>query len=573
MSGVTLDSSGRLAASLSTFSTRKAKLLRRLFIGFLEFAALAGWLQPAAAQVPVPTAQNAAGIQASVVPGTRSTGVPDSDVSCAGHRRDDHPAISCVVHFESPIDVIRPSVVDAANKSVEWTTSVFHAFDPTEYDTAFYVLVDRRTARQVQIKDLSEVFAPARGQQQVAVSAFANELTRILPFTTDRIAIGNAFTRINAGGSASELLRHALDAIRQLQTLSAARKVLVIASFGKSDDTAYKIDDVIKLAQEARVHIVSLGYVDQPADSPNLQILERMSNETGGFYYRSDAKRPLPQDVRNVILTRYSAGGKFEATAPTKELPASVEVTLRHPGNLTSGFAVNFAAAQANAQRPSEGKAPQASPIEVVTSWFKIPNTWFLMVAALAVLLVVVASIQLLRPRRGRVDAQATPSTPASLADADQISEDRNARREANGFNAAGSGGTAKSANEPDGKVFQAEVGRALSPAAEAPVIAWLEFNSAPGRVAVRKKHVTIGREADNDIITSSNEDTVSRHHAVLSVNNNGRFQISNRSSEYRHTPNPIFINENEMERAELSDGDRVKLGTGSYGFVFVEIH
>ncbi|WP_163579421.1 FHA domain-containing protein, partial [Klebsiella pneumoniae] len=81
----------------------------------------------------------------------------------------------------------------------------------------------------------------------------------------------------------------------------------------------------------------------------------------------------------------------------------------------------------------------------------------------------------------------------------------------------------------------------------EGPPIAWLEFSATPGRVAVRKKHVTIGREADNDIVTDANEDTVSRHHAVISINNNGRFQITNRSTEYRHTPNPIFINDKEM--------------------------
>jgi hypothetical protein len=153
------------------------------------------------------------------------------------------------------------------------------------------------------------------------------------------------------------------------------------------------------------------------------------------------------------------------------------------------------------------------------------------------------------------------PGPPAS---ADESRGNFDAQGDAAGLNVAQPAAARKAAGEPAGK---------KSPAApEAPVIAWLEFNSSPGRVAVRKKHVTIGREADNDVVTSSSEDTVSRHHAVLSVNNNGRFQISNRSTEYRHTPNPIFVNDKEMERAELSDGDRVKLGTGSYGFVFVEI-
>src|SRR5260370_22254718 len=70
-----------------------------------------------------------------------------------------------------------------------------------------------------------------------------------------------------------------------------------------------------------------------------------MSNSAGGFYYRSDLRKPLPQDVRKTILSRFSAGGTLEATARTKQVPPSLEVTLRHPGNLTSAFAVSLLAA------------------------------------------------------------------------------------------------------------------------------------------------------------------------------------------------------------------------------------
>jgi FHA domain/von Willebrand factor type A domain len=559
MRGVSRRSSRWPAAS--SRPRRKARLPGGRLVGLLETALLAGSLL--AVTQPMAAAAQDGAIHSSVVPGARSTGVPESDISCAGQRRDDYPTINCTVRFEMPIDVIRPSVVEPGSK-LEWTASVFRPFDPTEYDTAFLVLIDRRTVRPAQTRDLSEIFAAARGRQQVAVSTFANDLTRVLPFTTDRGAISNAFSRVNAGGAASELLKNVLEGIRQLQTVSSTRKVLLVASFGKSDDTAYKIDDVVKLAQEAGVHIVSLGYVDQPADSPHLQILERMARETGGFYYKSDGKRPLPQDVRNTILTRYSSGGKFEATAPTKELPGSVGITLKHPGNLTSEFTVNLA--EAASEGTSDGKKTQESRAAIAPSWLKMSKLGIFAIAAVAVLLIVLASL-LIRPRRGAVDAKEAPLPP------DDIRENPKPQREAMPFNAAEPGAAARSGNEPAGNLIRNESAGAPPPAGEAPVIAWLEFNSAPGRVAVRKKHVTIGREADNDVITSASEDTVSRHHAVLSVNNNGRFQISNRSTEYRHTPNPIFINDKEMERAELSNGDRVKLGTGSYGFIFVEMH
>lgn len=212
------------------------------------------------------------------------------------------------------------------------------------------------------------------------------------------------------------------------------------------------------------------------------------------------------------------------------------------------------------------GKLPDE---EWLAKWYRaFSNPLILAAAAVAILLILLAVILLARQRRKR-DKSSLQLTPAPLATVDEVRENLSAQREAIGLPEPIMPPAIPTPTEPVQKADFAKP----EPAPDVPVIAWLEFNSAPGRVAVRKKHVTIGREADNDVITDPNEDTVSRHHAAISVNTNGRFQISNRSREYRHTPNPIWINDKEMEHSELSDGDRVKLGTGSYGFVFVEIH
>ncbi|MCK1489748.1 FHA domain-containing protein [Bradyrhizobium sp. 180] len=522
--------------------------------GLLGLLAIVGWTGAATAQTLAPAQ---AGIEAPVTIRKPAQGVPESQVGCRWERGDDRPSLRCTIRFETPIDVVRATVVDATDKDLEWTP-VFRPFDPTEDDTAFYVLIDRRTARQAEMRDLSDIFARARGKQQVAISIFANDLTRLQPFTTDRSAIANAFGKINQGGSASELLRHSLEAVRQLQSVSAPRKVLLIASSGRSDDTAYSLDEVIKLAQGANVRIVALGYVEQTSDSPNLQILERMSNQTGGFYYKSDLRRPLPQDVRNTILTRFSAGGVLNATAPSRKVPTSLEVTLRHSGNLISSFAVALAGAPADAS----SIAPQDTGlVENVRKWLRsLSNTKLAAMAGLLILLAAVVAILLVKRSRRTSELE-----PMPLASVEEVRKNLSAQ--------AGIAPSAEPPPEPPKSEPAPDVIQKVNQApAQGVPIAWLEFNSAPGRVAVRRKHVTIGREADNDIVTDANEDTVSRHHAAISVNTNGRFQISNRSREYRHTPNPIWINDKEMEHAELCDGDRVRLGTGSYGFVFVEV-
>jgi hypothetical protein len=517
------------------------------------------------AQTAAPAPQNGGEIRATVAPIAPVRGVPQSQVSCRGQRNEDRPSLHCTVYFDTPIDVSRATVVDAGNKSLEWTP-VFHPFDSTQDDTAFYILIDRRTARQADIRDLSDVFARARGKQQIAVSVFANDLTRLQSFTTDKSAVTNAFSRISSGGSASELFRHSLEAIRQLETVPAPRKVLLIASSGRSDDTAYGIDDVIKEARKSNVRIVALGYVDPSIDTPGLQILERLSNATSGFYYRADQRKSLPQDVRNTILTRFSGGGTLDATAPSKRVPPTLEVTLRHPNNASSSFLVNLAADASDTVAPT--KPPENAFLRIWFGFRAFSSPWLLAAVASLLFLIVVAVILLLRRSR----------QPAPLASVDEIRKNLSAQREAIGLPepvvppAVPAPERAQNV-EPVSPEAPTHEPTELQAPGQAPVIAWLEFNSLPGRVAIRKKHVTIGRELDNDIVTDPSEDTVSRHHAAVSVNNSGRFQISNRSREYRHTSNPIWINDKEMEHAELSSGDRVKLGTGSYGFVFFEVH
>ena len=101
--------------------------------------------------------------------------------------------------------------------------------------------------------------------------------------------------------------------------------------------------------------------------------------------------------------------------------------------------------------------------------------------------------------------------------------------------------------------------------------VAWLEFNGAPGTVPIHKDRISIGRERDNDVVTDEKELAVSRHHAVISTNPDGSFQIVNRSAEYRSEPNPILINGVPHESGRIADGDVIKLGIGNYGFLFRE--
>lgn len=99
----------------------------------------------------------------------------------------------------------------------------------------------------------------------------------------------------------------------------------------------------------------------------------------------------------------------------------------------------------------------------------------------------------------------------------------------------------------------------------KAPTLATLEFAEGLGSFGVASPTAVIGRHSEDDI--QINDIRVSRHHARLALNQQGRFEIHNQTAD-RANANPVLINGVEHEHAELADGDQVVLG-GAPAFTF----
>ncbi|MGE0765120.1 MAG: cation:proton antiporter [Hyphomicrobiaceae bacterium] len=100
---------------------------------------------------------------------------------------------------------------------------------------------------------------------------------------------------------------------------------------------------------------------------------------------------------------------------------------------------------------------------------------------------------------------------------------------------------------------------------AKAAVLATLDFDEGLGSFNVSSPTAQIGRHTDDDI--RINDIRVSRHHARISQNQDGRFEIHNQTAD-RANANPITINGVEHEHVVLADGDKVVLG-GAPAFTF----
>ena len=100
-----------------------------------------------------------------------------------------------------------------------------------------------------------------------------------------------------------------LAGIDQLQRTEATRKGLIILSDGKDEDRAYKHVDVVSAAKAAGVVILGLGYLERPTDSPYLQNLKRLADDTHGLY--SDAtNETLPTALVGKPFSFVEKGGR-----------------------------------------------------------------------------------------------------------------------------------------------------------------------------------------------------------------------------------------------------------------------
>lgn len=537
-------------------SASRRRLLLALFLSAL--LGLPAGLQSVLSQQPfTPAASVRDNIAAAIENIRLLRGVPDGTVACRGNRAGPRPTIRCDVRYVDNIAVTGIEVTERDNPANVWMAS-FRPYMHEEDETAYLLFVDRSNAERAgsirrATQDLAELFFQVAPKQRVAVAAFDAKLEVFQDFTGDGRAVAAALDKIKPGESTTELYRLALEAVQKLGQFDAPRKVLVIASDGKFDDTAYRHNQVAQEANRLNVRIVTIGYHDKPADVRDLQSLRRLSADTRGFFFETPGPaRGLTPRNRNEFLARLHAGVIIEAEALARGVPPALQFSLRHPQGATTSFTALLRAGVASPG--SDGPAAPMTGEDILSRallWIAEDLTrTAAILAGVAILLLgfLISGFAWRSSRRGEEKASEPPPSPAQTP---RILDEEIPTK------AEPAAAPDSAANAPPTVIGQATP------------LAWLEFNGQPGTVPIYRPRTAIGRERDNDVVTDARELTVSRHHALLSVAPDGSFHIVNRSKDYRDEPNPILINGVARESGKIADGDVIKLGTGNYGFLF----
>ncbi|KAB2848246.1 MAG: VWA domain-containing protein, partial [Hyphomicrobiaceae bacterium] len=366
--------------------------------------------QPAPPTSPPQTTAETPTITAKVEPQQISPNVPKTEILCSGVRREQRPVLRCQMRFDSQIEVVNARVSErGANPPVEWTAS-FRPTSVAEDDSAFFFLIDRTDTRRAATlrrltQDLTEMLGRKGAQQQVAIATYSASLDVLANFTRESREATQVLSRVRADGVASEVFRLSIDAIRRLDSVQAGSKFLVIMSDGRADDTVIKLEDVAEAARKANVRIITIGYAESEAGRPDLQRLRVLALQTSGLFVEVPIRsKQIPQDVRQNLFQRFTAGGVLEAEAPGTKLPGAVEVILSYPNDRSLSFAAVLTDTQPS-QPPAEQKPMVMNPdqafeftVEGVINWLFDPP-WRALAAA-TVLSILIGGLILAFARR-----------------------------------------------------------------------------------------------------------------------------------------------------------------------------
>ena len=257
--------------------------------------------------------------------------------SMACEIENDSSKIHCDYRHSASLDVKEVSL-KVSNVAQQIPTNGVTTYPAGQQTTAVLFLVDVSDANRkntVENKNTQTILGMLEGlkqHQNVGLAVFDSDLRILAPINNDVAATKNALKSIKATGSATEFYKSIIEGIALLKQSNASRKGLVLLSDGKAEDSAYRHDDAIKAASDAGVVILGLGYAEKPQDTPDLQRIKRLAEDTYGLYFDATNFSTLPF-LSNKPLAFVEKGGRVTFDQEKRHGEQDVSVTLRAAGD------------------------------------------------------------------------------------------------------------------------------------------------------------------------------------------------------------------------------------------------
>ncbi len=390
--------------------------------------------------------------------------------------------------------------------------------------TAILFLVDtsdpsRQNVVEKNKSHIKELLTGLKPHQKAGLASFDKTIRFISPIGTSTFLLSKSLDSLKASGKTTELYRNLIEAIENLKSTGANRKLIILLSDGQAEDKAYFHSDVTKAARKYGIVINSIGYPRSISLSVALQTIRRLSEETGGYYIETGMDYELPSGVLKPLVNNIENGGYFSVdlntltqntSAPDKislglktintQESINIPITLKTVKTSVTKQPVTPAKVS---EVPTQQSPGNKQPIQIITkqSDNQAINLWLwygLPAAFIIIIIFILITLFLLWNRR-----------PAS------VSNTNNDYR---------------------------------------PYAYLVADDEKETRYPITRTIWRIGRSKDNEL--TLDDTSLSRRHAEIHRNINGTFNIIDMNSM-----NGVYINNEKIGKAALQEGDVIEIG------------
>jgi len=267
------------------------------------------------------------------------------------------------------------------------THSVFPAIGESSSVLVLLDVSDER--RSATIKDfilpsISKLLDQSKPHQRFGLAVFDSEFKTLAPIVEGSAASKGALKDVSAKGLATEFYKSILKAVDVLEKTDSQRKILIVVSDGKAEDTSYGRGDVVEAAKRAGVSVLSVGYSERGSDAAYLQTLQRLSSDTHGIYLNGRSERHTAELIAS--LNRLELGGRVQIPAGKVFGVARVKLVFGLDEGRTLTLSQDVAVTD-----------DRSLQVKVVAS---LSQHWYLWLAALALITLLAVSGRLFLRRR-----------------------------------------------------------------------------------------------------------------------------------------------------------------------------
>jgi VWFA-related protein len=284
--------------------------------------------------------------------------------------------------------------MDGRNLPVAW----LRRFHDTGEGVAYILLVDvSQSVSKVRFADVQKALLAFTGhlnsKDRAAVIAFGDKVQIVSPYSADKQALKRAIDGLKANASMTHLNAGLLEAAKLAHRLDAGlpqRRSIIVLSDGKDEGSGLTTDDVLKVFENDRTPVYAVGAssLPKPERATYLEVLHRYAQLSGGAYY--DLSGTSVDKAYSQIQDRIAR--VWEANFDCSACPADDQ---RHTLLLRV-----ILAGQIQTDSALVTLAGWNRPIPTQMPWWKTLGWWSYPLAAVVILAILAALLQMLRLKR-----------------------------------------------------------------------------------------------------------------------------------------------------------------------------